>query len=733
LRPDLLTRQSMMPPRRDSNPAVASASAAPSLRDRRRRYPARVIRPPLKARVRYRLLRVIHRLESWAAALGVRAARLVLRVGALVLVAVAVWLFVVQPLPEPMAQDALIGVAGIVATVLSLGLTVTLIVAQHTAEKHARVLYVEFRRERAWLLVLGLLAIGVVAIVAAALGRPSISTGWASLAVAASLGVYTASLLPRMLDSLDATILAERLTARTVRELHAIANGREPHELESALKPVARRGLEIASGMAVQGITSNDKEVVRAGFAGIRRILVAYVEGSPTRGWDTEIINLAFQHLGEDVDRCMKASPVLIMPAVIEELSALGVEAQRTLEEDGPEAVSGRLNSLFLDVVTGTLLNEDSAGAAMAAQGIGESALALIRAKSPNMVADHIRRLRSIALLSLRAEQDHVAGRAHVDLSRIAIALAGMDTQDIMPPTLFHDACSALGDSVDAFVGRTSTKGGLAGDLAWMWTTQPWAEANLAWVVMSGVYADVRSREHRRGDFGLGATAITHSLVKLATEGTSGFSTASNAIETASMGVRGSLGIQVDADTADVVSDLWITVVRRLIDPTKETLHEVETLAELLLAGVYDVESTRPTPTRMRDGLTDALTLTKAITDDFHRRRRARAWLGAGRAALGCGDNALAQMIATAIAPDLRELRAALRERPWAADSDGLLNAVRTGARAMRLPDLPDTHTRPEVVAAFDALLDKKPRRRRRPPPTREAPSNGLRKNAGPI
>ena len=675
-----------------------------------------MIRPPLRIRVRYRLMHFVHRMASWAASLGLRAARLVLRIGAIVLVAVAIGLFVLQPAPEPMAQDALIGVAGIVATVLSLGLTVTLIVAQHTAEKHARVLYVEFRRERAWLLVLGLLAVGVVAIVWAALARPTIATGYASLAVAASLGVYTASLLPRMLDSLDATILAERLTARTVRELQDITKNRERYELKSALKPVARRGLEIASGMAVQGINSNDKEVVRAGFAGMRRVLVAYVEGSPTRGWDTEIINLAFQHLGEDVDRCIKASPVLIMPAVIEELSALGVEAQRTLEHDGPEAVSGRLNSLFLDVFTGTLMNEDSGGAAMAAEGIGESALALIRARSPNMVADHIRKLGSIALVALRAEQDHVAGRAHVDLARIAIALAGMDTQDIMPPTLFHDACSAIGACVDAFVGRTSTRGGLAGDLAWTWTTQPWAEHNLAWVVMSGVYADVRSREHRRGDFGLGATAITHSLVKLATEGTSGISTASNAIETASMGVRGSLGIQVDADTADVVSGLWITVVRRLIDPTKETLHEVETLSELLLAGVYDVESVRPTATRMRDGVAEALASTKAITDDFHRRRRARAWLPAGRAALACGDNALAKEIATAIAPDLRELRAALRGRPWAVDSDGLMNAIRTGVRGMPLPDLPDTHTRPEAVAAFDALLDKIPPRRRGTP-----------------
>lgn len=62
------------------------------------------------------MLCVVHRLASWAANFGVRAARLVLRVGALVLVAIALWLFVIQPLPEPIAQDALVGIAGIVAT-----------------------------------------------------------------------------------------------------------------------------------------------------------------------------------------------------------------------------------------------------------------------------------------------------------------------------------------------------------------------------------------------------------------------------------------------------------------------------------------------------------------------------------------------------------------------------------------------------------------------------------------
>ncbi|MGH2782491.1 MAG: hypothetical protein ACRDLA_14000, partial [Thermoleophilaceae bacterium] len=203
-----------------------------------------------------------------------------------VLAALALWLFAAQPWPELVELDALVGVAGIVATVLSLGLTVTLIVAQHTAERHARVLYEEFRRERSWLGILGVLGVGVVVILAGALARPTASTAWAALSLASALGVWAASLLPRLLDSLDRTELAKRITDRTVAELRKAAR-REPRwEREPVLKPVARRGLGIARAIADQGITAGDEETVRAGYASVRRVVVAYVEGSDTRGWD---------------------------------------------------------------------------------------------------------------------------------------------------------------------------------------------------------------------------------------------------------------------------------------------------------------------------------------------------------------------------------------------------------------------------------------------------------------
>lgn len=146
----------------------------------------------------------MRRAARWVRRRAIALGRLALLVAPVPLVGVAVWAFAAQPVSDPMDRDALMAVAGIVGTVLSLGLTVTMLVAQHTAERYSRELYEQFRRENAWLRVLGMLGVGVVLIIGAALLRPTVSTGWAALALTGALGLYAASLLPQMLDSLDA-------------------------------------------------------------------------------------------------------------------------------------------------------------------------------------------------------------------------------------------------------------------------------------------------------------------------------------------------------------------------------------------------------------------------------------------------------------------------------------------------------------------------------------------------
>lgn len=66
---------------------------------------------------------------------------------------------------------------------------------------------------------------------------------------------------------------------------------------------------------------------------------------------------------------------------------------------------------------------------------------------------------------------------------------------------------TALGDTVDAFVSRANSPGGLGDDTAWLWTTSPHMEHNLSRVVMAGIAADARTenRRRRRTHFAQGA------------------------------------------------------------------------------------------------------------------------------------------------------------------------------------------------------------------------------------
>lgn len=81
-----------------------------------------MLKPPLRVRVRYITAQATDRIASRLARVAAIAARLGARVGSLGLVVIAAWFVVTQPVPDAIERDALIGVAGILATVLSIGL-----------------------------------------------------------------------------------------------------------------------------------------------------------------------------------------------------------------------------------------------------------------------------------------------------------------------------------------------------------------------------------------------------------------------------------------------------------------------------------------------------------------------------------------------------------------------------------------------------------------------------------
>jgi hypothetical protein len=633
-----------------------------------------------------------------------------LRLATIVLLVVAIAVALAQPSREPAALDALVAIAGLLATVLSLGLTVTLLVAQHTAERHAHALYAEFRRERAWLGALASLGVGVIAIVTLSLLAPTISTAWAALALAVALGLFAASLFPRLLDSLDRTELARRITDRIVRQLRRVTAKTSEGQREAQLKPIANRGLDIASGLALEGVTSTDREVVRAGVAGVRRVLIAYVAGSPTRGFDAEVINYGFQHLEVAVGLCLERSPVLLLPVALEEITALGVESPTVLTAyDRFDNMSVRLNSLFIDVAARTLTNDSSPAAAMAAGGIGDGGIALIKADRPDGVSDHIRRLRSIALAALGAERDHVVGQANHELAKLAFGLAQLNTRDTVPASLYLDACEAICQCVDGFVSRSTSAGALMRDMAMTFVNGPLANPNLAVVVVAGLDAHRKAKGRHGRDFVFGADALEHGLFRLATYRTSVVMTPAYALDTAYSAMIGALTLEPDSDIADRVSEWWLELVRLLLTTDAgRNLDSEAMMASLLLTGVYETESERPHVSRaMRIKVLEALGVTQSITDEFERRRTAMAWIPAGRAAIACGDEALANTISAAIATDVHALRALVAKRPWTDLEDfTFAGSFDPPVPGILVRTLPQVHRQPEMIEKFESLLD---------------------------
>jgi hypothetical protein len=656
--------------------------------------------------------------------------RLSLRALPWLLLLIALLLYAWQPWTDMVERDALIGVAGILATVLSLGLTVTLLVAQFTAEKHGSAMYAEFRRERAWERALGSLAIGVVAVAAGALSKPTLSTAWASLVLVAGLGVYGASFMSRMLNSLNSSELARRVTDRTVQALRAIGRSIKRYEGEDRLKPVALQGLEIASGITVEGITNKDPQVVRAGYAGMRRVLVAYVAASPTRGWDSHVINAAFQHFSVATDACIAQSPVLLLQGALEELRQLAIDGPTALKPgEQHESVSTRLNSLFVDVVSRTLTTDQSAAPAMATAGIGETGLALIRAGIPNGAWDPVRKLQSIAGAALVVQRDHVVGQANHELARIAVASAEASSKDLMSESIFEDACDAIATTATAFTSRTTLDGALLRDQAWLPVIGSLAEFNLARVALAGLYASTTGESHYRDRFAYGASAIVHALIRLSSYGTSVVMTPPDAADSAYRAIVGSFTLKLDGTAAEMVPEWWLALIKRIGDPQiKEHIHDTAMLSSLLVIATYEAASPRPWAGAMREAVLQALPATMSEANEFGRRRRARSWQDAGRAALATGDANLAEAIAQAIAPELREQRNLRAKSEWGGadwsdyglgpDVYGLHGAICGWSR----PEIPNTHLQPEWIAAFDTLLKKHERRPRRRRPPKEPP-----------
>lgn len=574
----------------------------------------------------------------------------------------AILLAVVQPDPAEIELGALIAMAGLLATVLALGITVTLLVAQHTAERHARALYGEFRQERAWPLGLGALGIGVLAVVGVSLLQPTRSTAFAVLSLMAALGLLGAVLFSRLLDSLDASVLAERVADRAVERLRRRSKRTALLRRPDVLAEDARSDLAVCATFVREGIEHGDADVLRSGLSGIRRIVLTYLGEIPASiGFDDPVIFDAFQQLGVNVRSLARQSSVLLLPVALPELTKLAVEAAAVPNRlSDYEPVSGHLNGMLLDVIVMTLLDDASPAPAMATGAIGDAAVALISANRISGVTDHVSRLRTIGLLALNAGRDHIVGQAAQELARASHALTRTEGH-LMAAAVFDDATQALSDIIDAFVARPVAGSRPIADVAMTGITAPLSSSNLSSVVTGALVAAAR----HPGDhhFEMGADRLVAALLRLAGRQDDVVRTSRYALATTYSAWVGALSLNVPTVSLTPHLGRWWNHMWEFLasrsDPDRP--RDQDAVANgLLLYAVY-AAATGAMATELQACLERALSLTAMAPAGKVGDRLTRAWVPCALAAIGTGQGTIARAIVFRLGPRFR----ALQRRGW--------------------------------------------------------------------
>ncbi len=573
--------------------------------------------------------------------------------------ATAVATFAAQPDPTPIQPETVVAIASLAGVALSLGFAVALLIAQHTAERHVRLMFAEFRADRTWASTLSWFAIGVGAIVAAGLARPTMSTAWASTGVLVWLALLGARAFPRLLDSLDPVVLAERASMRAVRRLDA-AKAEPLGRLDERFLQDAQRGIVACATMAHEALLNEDGEVLEAALSGIRKILVAYLRRSPYAQPTDLPIDLAFQRIDVIAENVSRRSQVILMPVFITELKRLGLEAARLAGANphGNDPVTLRLNMILFQLLAASLRNPSSTAPSLAATTIADIGLALLEAGQPNGVSDHVRRLGQVALAAMDNEADHVAAAANHGLARIAIGLLGVDKEEVMPPSIFQEACRALAASLDRYIARKD--GTLQAQTAVLPVLGPFAQPSLATIAIAAADASASRGGFSPDDFGFGADALVDALGRFVGADNVGAWPQSCSLDCLYSSVVGAFAlVRTDEESARRI-ERWASAIGNAVladeqGRNQRLSHGPDQLASVLLLAVYALPSAAAgVRERLIGWISRTVDLVASTPPGFARRRLVNAFVPAAAASIGAGEEKLATLIISKLGDHMR-------------------------------------------------------------------------------
>lgn len=572
----------------------------------------------------------------------------------------AIAVFVVQPDRADVDPGLVVAIASLAGVALSLGFAVTLLIAQHTAERHVRLMFAEFRADRTWVSTLAWFATGVGLIVTAGIARPTTSTAWAALLTLVWLALLGARAFPRLLDSLDPVVLAERAAQRAVRRLERA----RPHSLgrlDEQLVTETGRGITACATMAHEALVNDDGDVLEAALAGMRSILISYLRRSPLAQPTDLPVDLVFQRIDVITENVSRRSQVILMPVFIAELKQLGIEAVELarLNPYGSDPVSLRLNMVLVELIAASLRNRSSTAPSFAATTIADLGVALVEANRPNAVSDHVRRLTQISLAGLDADADHVSAAANHGLARVAAALLLADRNEVMPPSIFGSACEGIASSMTRHIERKDQT--LQGQTSMFPLMAPLAQPSLATLAVGGASIAASAQGFSPEGFGYGADNLATALAALSASGAESPVIRGNAVECLYSALVGLLAVaRADPESAHRV-DRWSSLLSSVVlaDEQKgehKLFNAPETLASALLLGVYALPTTAPVVAeKLRAWVVRVADAASATPPGFERRRVAGAFVPSAVAAVARREGDLVESLIHRLGADLRE------------------------------------------------------------------------------
>ena len=343
-------------------------------------------------------------------------------------------LMVLHPFKGQLDRGSVFAIVALLLATAAVTVGLVSVLAQHLSETYARSVVTPLLSRSTWLIVAVCEGLGVGALVALTLWRTDMSTGAAAgFVLAASLSTSWAAVL-QLFKHFDPVSLIRLQRDDALRRL----------QHEGGTATAARQPSESILSLIVTGGAKSDIDVVTAGFSAWNDILARYLQMNALVYYD-EYISWLYARSQELVERHAKDSVGLILPTVVEGVTALGKTAGAYRNPLNAELDEGSylLCETLKHVVELSGTDRRSPAANLAADGIAGIGKACVAAEKFAVLTTPVKTL--IAIGAATAEPLPYTSRiASAGLAELLFRLAESHSLDVMRHANAEDIAEGL-------------------------------------------------------------------------------------------------------------------------------------------------------------------------------------------------------------------------------------------------------------------------------------------------